>query len=105
MEGDDCPASCKEATVLDAMVSNFKGLGEKVALHWLDQNCSVVESYTYSQLEVRTKEIARDLLAAAEGKTSTSKMVVLCYPPGLEFILTFLGCLRGGFIPGQCLGS
>ena len=106
MEEEDFPVRSNQVTVLDSLLTNFKQLDNKPALNWLDQHCNVVESYSYVQLGVRTLEIARGLLSAAEGKSCPSQPVaVLCYPPGLDFILNFIGCLRAGFIPGESFSA
>lgn len=91
----------KQATVLCSIIQNFRAYSEKPAFHWLDRDCKVVKSYSYGELDTRTLEIARGLQLTAQEKKSSSKTVVLCYTPGLEFILGFLGCLRAGLIPGE----
>ena len=87
------------ARVLYQFLKNFQELSDKTAIRWLDQDCEVVESYSYGELGERTEEIALGLLDLTRG--CSSKNVVLCYTPGPEFILSFLGCLRAGLIPGE----
>lgn len=101
MEAEDYPVKSKDATVLSTILANCKMLDDKPALHWLDHHCKVVDSYSYRQLDVRSKEIARGLVIAAKARECCSQpAAVLCYSPGLNYFLTFLGCLRAGFIPG-----
>jgi hypothetical protein len=51
---------------------------------------------TYSQLERATDALARHLRFAA--KLKAGDRVLLVYPPGLDFIVAFLACLRAGLI-------
>lgn len=87
------------ATALHQLLKNFQELSDKTAIRWLDQDCEVVESYSYGELGARTKDIALGLLGLT--RECSSKAVVLCYTPGPEFILSFLGCLRAGLVPGE----
>lgn len=94
-------------TALHVILNNCQKFPTKPALHWLDGNCKVTEQYTYEEVEIRTRELAHGLLNLIQKKLDNSSDVlvreraVLCYPPGLEFILTFLGCLRAGIIAGE----
>ena len=89
-----------EVTVLHRIVSNFKEHPSKAAFFWLDKYCEVVSSISYKELDIATQEIATELLKTTSEGNYSSKTVVLCYTPGLEFITAFLGCLRAGLIPG-----
>ena len=99
-----------EKTALHVILKNCQQFASKPALHWLDSNCKVTEQYTYEEVEHRTRELAHGLLHLIHGNEGSSsyddvlvrERAVLCYPPGLEFILTFLACLRAGIIAGEC---
>ena len=95
-------------TALHIILENCHLFPTKPALHWLDSDCKVTEQYTYEQVEHRTRELANGLLGliqrndtAAADDVVVKERAVLCYPPGLEFILTFLACLRAGIIAGE----
>ena len=96
-----------EQTSLHTILKNCQKFPTKPALHWLDDNCKVTEQYTYEEVEIRTRELAHGLLNLVQRRPDNPSDVlvkeraVLCYPPGLEFILTFLGCLRAGIIAGE----
>ena len=100
-----------ERTALHVILENCHKFASKPALHWLDSDCKITEQYTYEEVEHRTWELAHGLLHLLhqdkEGSASQCSDVmvreraVLCYPPGLEFILTFLACLRAGIIAGE----
>jgi amino acid adenylation domain-containing protein/thioester reductase-like protein len=50
---------------------------------------------TYSQLDQRAKEIAAHL----QLNYSKGDRALLLYPPGLDFIIAFMGCMYAGIIP------
>lgn len=53
------------------------------------------ETWTYAQLEARTRSLGSWLARRA----SVGDRVLLVYPPGLEFIAAFLGCVYAGVLP------
>ncbi len=90
--------------VLDVILQNCKRYGDKPALHWLNKDREVVQTLTYSEIEeqtLRTAEGLLDLLSNYDLRAGQKQCAVLCYPPGLEFILTFISCLRAGLIAGR----
>ncbi len=85
------------ASILDSL----DGLGDehpqKLLYAYLDLNGNTLESYTYSAFLQRTKAIARHLLQ--DGRFAPQDRLLLAYPPGLEMICAFFGCVRAGLIP------
>jgi acyl-CoA synthetase (AMP-forming)/AMP-acid ligase II/acyl carrier protein len=69
--------------------------GSKSALNFLNEQGNVECSLTYSQVQQQSIAIAMHLrsLGIAPGER-----VLLVYPPSLDFIMAFLGCLRAGII-------
>src|SRR5271167_2997721 len=69
----------------------------KLLYSYLDLNGNTIESYSYASFLRRTKAIAghlrRDHHFAAQDR------LLLAYPPGLEMICAFFGCVRAGLIP------
>jgi acyl-CoA synthetase (AMP-forming)/AMP-acid ligase II len=53
-----------------------------------------VASLTYQQLDRKARAIAVQLMQ----KVEIGSRVLLLYPPGLEFVAAFFGCLYGGFV-------
>lgn len=53
-----------------------------------------VASLTYQQLDQKARAIAVQLMQ----KVEVGSRVLLLYPPGLEFVAAFFGCLYGGFV-------
>ncbi|HEV2578985.1 MAG TPA: thioester reductase domain-containing protein [Acidobacteriaceae bacterium] len=64
---------------------------------YLDVHGNPVESYTYASFQRRTKAIAGHLLKSS--RFAPQDRLLLAYPPGLEMICAFFGCVRAGLIP------
>jgi thioester reductase-like protein len=69
----------------------------KVLYSYLDLNGNPLESYTYASFLHRTKAIASHLLK--DGRFAAGDRLLLAYPPGLEMICAFFGCVRAGLVP------
>jgi thioester reductase-like protein len=69
----------------------------KLLYSYLDLNGNQIEGYTYSEFLERTKAIASHLLR--NGQFVAEDRLLLAYPPGLEMICAFFGCVRAGLIP------
>src|ERR1700678_4346566 len=63
----------------------------------LDVNGDPIESYTYASFLHRAQAIAGHL--RKEGRFAAGDRLLLAYPPGLEMICAFFGCVRAGLIP------
>jgi thioester reductase-like protein len=70
---------------------------DKLLYSFLDVNGNPYESYTYASFLHRTKAIAGHL--RKDGRLAAGDRLLLAYPPGLEMICTFFGCVRAGLIP------
>ncbi len=66
---------------------------EKTAYAWFDGEESETV-LTYAELDRRARAIGADLQA----RGLSGKRVLLLYPPGLDFICGFFGCLYGGCV-------
>jgi thioester reductase-like protein len=69
----------------------------KLLYSFLDLNGAAIESYTYASFLRRTAAIAGHLLK--QGRFAPRDRLLLAYPPGLEMICAFFGCVRAGLIP------
>src|SRR6202522_116149 len=69
----------------------------KLLYSYLDLNGNQLEGYTYAEFLDRTKAIASHLLR--NGQFASQDRLLLAYPPGLEMICAFFGCVRAGLIP------
>src|SRR5580700_2809702 len=69
----------------------------KLLYSYLDVNGDPTESYTYASFLHRVEAIAGHLWR--EGRFAAGDRLLLAYPPGLEMICAFFGCVRAGLIP------
>jgi thioester reductase-like protein len=69
----------------------------KLLYSYLDVDGDSIESYTYASFLLRVEAIAENLLKNSH--FGSSDRLLLAYPPGLEMICAFFGCVRAGFIP------
>src|SRR6202522_3893237 len=70
---------------------------DKLLYSYLDVNGDPIESYTYASFLHRAQAIAGHL--RNEGRFASGDRLLLAYPPGLEMICAFFGCVRAGLIP------
>jgi thioester reductase-like protein len=70
---------------------------DKLLYSYLDVNGDPIESYTYASFLHRAQAIAGHLLK--ERRFAAGDRLLLAYPPGLEMICAFFGCVRAGLIP------
>ncbi|HXW91843.1 MAG TPA: AMP-binding protein, partial [Terriglobales bacterium] len=69
----------------------------KLLYSYLDVNGDSIETHTYASFLHRAQAIAGHL--RKEGRFEAGDRVLLAYPPGLEMICAFFGCVRAGLIP------
>jgi thioester reductase-like protein len=79
---------------LDSLAAEHPG---KLLYSYLDVNGDPIESYTYASFLHRARAIAGHLLK--QGRFAAGDRLLLAYPPGLEMICAFFGCVRAGLIP------
>jgi thioester reductase-like protein len=70
---------------------------DKLLYSYLDVNGDPIESYTYASFLQRVETIAGHLWK--EDRFAAGNRLLLAYPPGLEMICAFFGCVRAGLIP------
>src|ERR1700677_2741769 len=85
------------ASILDQLDSLGDEHPHKLLYSYLDLNGNPIECYSYASFIKRTKAIADHLLK--EGRFAAEDRLLLAYPPGLEMICAFFGCVRAGLIP------
>src|SRR3984885_4960721 len=85
------------ASILDQLDRLGEEHPHKLLYSYLDLNGNPIESYSYRSFIERTKAIAGHLLK--EGRFAREDRLLLAYPPGLEMICAFFGCVRAGLIP------
>src|SRR5277367_2289943 len=70
---------------------------DKLLYSYLDVKGDPLESYTFASFLRRAEAIAGHLWK--EGRFAPGDRILLAYPPGLEMICAFFGCVRAGLIP------
>src|ERR1700678_1667402 len=85
------------ASILDQLDRLGREHPHKLLFSYLDLNGNPLESYTYASFIQRTKAIAGHLRNV--DRFAAEDRLLLAYPPGLEMICAFFGCVRAGLIP------
>ena len=86
-----------KASILDQLDRLADEHPDKLLYSYLDVNGDPIESYTYASFLHRAQAIAGHL--RKEGRFAAGDRLLLAYPPGLEMICAFFGCVRAGLIP------
>ena len=85
------------ASILDKLDRLGDEHPHKLLYSYIDLNGNPIEGYTYESFLHRTKVIAGHL--RKEHRFAAQDRLLLAYPPGLEMICAFFGCVRAGLIP------
>ncbi|HUB51287.1 MAG TPA: thioester reductase domain-containing protein [Terracidiphilus sp.] len=85
------------ASILDQLDRLGDVHPNKLLYAYLDVNGNPSECYSYASFLQRTKAIARRL--RQDHGFASGDRLLLAYPPGLEMICAFFGCVRAGLIP------
>ncbi len=85
------------ASILDQLDRLGDEHPNKLLYSYLDLNGNPIECYSYASFLHRTKAIAGHL--REEHGFAAGDRLLLAYPPGLEMICAFFGCVRAGLIP------
>ena len=85
------------ASILDQLDRLGEEHPHKLLYSYLDLNGNPIECYSYSSFIERTKAIAGHL--RKKYRFAAQDRLLLAYPPGLEMICAFFGCVRAGLIP------
>jgi thioester reductase-like protein len=87
--------------LIESIVDKLDRLGNKhphkFLYSYIDLNGNPIEGYTYESFLHRTKVIAGHL--RKKHRFAAQDRLLLAYPPGLEMIAAFFGCVRAGLIP------
>src|SRR5271157_3162680 len=85
------------ASILDKLDSLGDQHPHRVLYSYIDVNGNPIGDYSYESFLHRTKVIVGHL--RKEHGFKSQDRVLLAYPPGLEMICAFFGCVRAGLIP------
>jgi thioester reductase-like protein len=87
--------------MIASILGKLDSLGDqhpnKVLYSYIDVNGNPIGGYSYESFLHRTKVIAGHL--RKEHGFASQDRLLLAYPPGLEMICAFFGCVRAGLIP------
>src|SRR6266496_3022548 len=83
-----------ECTLVDVLRARAVGEGERLALTFLADGERETLAWTYAELDRRARAVAAHL----QSRLAPGERVVLAYPPGLDFVAAFFGCLYAGMI-------
>jgi thioester reductase-like protein len=87
--------------MIDSILDKLDSLGDqhphRLLYSYIDVNGHPIGGYSYAEFLQRTKVIAAHL-RKVHGFKSQDRLL-LAYPPGLEMICAFFGCVRAGLIP------
>jgi len=87
--------------LIESILDKLDGLGDQhphqLLYSYIDLNGNPTEGYTYESFLHRTRVIAAHL--RKEHRFAAQDRLLLAYPPGLEMICAFFGCVRAGLIP------
>ena len=87
--------------MIESILDKLDGLGDQhphqLLYSYIDLNGNPTEGYTYESFLHRTRVIAAHL--RKEHRFAAQDRLLLAYPPGLEMICAFFGCVRAGLIP------
>ncbi|HKV77301.1 MAG TPA: thioester reductase domain-containing protein [Candidatus Sulfotelmatobacter sp.] len=87
--------------MIASILGKLDSLGDqhphRVLYSYIDVNGNPIGGYSYESFLHRTKVIAGHL-RKGHGFSSQDRLL-LAYPPGLEMICAFFGCVRAGLIP------
>ena len=85
------------ASILDKLDRLGNEHPNKPLYSFLDLNGNQIDGYSYQEFIYRTRAIAGHL--RKEHGFAAGDRLLLAYPPGLEMICAFFGCVRAGLIP------
>jgi thioester reductase-like protein len=85
------------ASILDNLDRLADEHPNKLLYSYLDVNGDPIETYTYASFLHRAQAIAGHL--RKDCRFAAGDRLLLAYPPGLEMICAFFGCVRAGLIP------
>lgn len=81
-------------TIVDALQSRAAEAPQRRAYEFLPDDAGEPTTLSYGELARAADAVAAQLLERCE----RGDRAILVYPPGLEFVVAFLGCLRAGVV-------
>src|SRR5262245_55839129 len=89
------PSEGMGRTVVARLLMRAEETPERLAYTWLADGETEAETLTWGALRARAGEVARGLSASG---VAPGERALLLFPPGLEFLVGFFGCLLAGVV-------
>src|SRR5690554_3022234 len=80
--------------VLEILQYRASKTPDKMTYTFLKDGSDIEKSYTYAELDLHARAIAKSMGDRVDGKRA-----LLIFPPGVEFLAGFFGALYAGAIP------
>ena len=88
------PPPCGRGSIIQILCNSSERLKDKIAFRFLRERGLGVVEVTYQGLFERAKVVAAEL----QSRVAVGERALLAYPPGLEFLEGFFGCLMAGIV-------
>jgi amino acid adenylation domain-containing protein len=88
------PEPASETSLVDVLCHRAGVVPERVAYRFLEDGEEEGENVTYAELHRRASALG----AFLQKSGAAGERVLLLYPPGIEFVTAFMGCLYGGAV-------
>jgi len=88
------PDVARSITLPEILAEHARSRPERVAFTFLRNGEVEEDTLTFGELDARARTVAREL----RRHTAPGERALLLYPPGLEFIAAFFGCLYAGVV-------
>ncbi|WP_018308015.1 non-ribosomal peptide synthetase [Acetobacter aceti] len=85
----------KSADFIDVLSRRASAQSASIAFSELDAMLDVQASLTYAELDTQARKVAVSLLK----RSSRGARCLLLYPPGIDAVVAFFGCLYAGILP------
>jgi acyl-CoA synthetase (AMP-forming)/AMP-acid ligase II/acyl carrier protein len=86
----------KAVNIVDMLIEQGSLRGDTNCINFVNENVEVEVAYSFQDLVVKSKAIAYHLIHKLSLKAGDR--VLLVYPPSLDFIIAFFGCLMVGVV-------
>ncbi len=94
MDPHEGMAPAPDSHLVDLLRSRAAGMPSRTAYRFLRDDLTIGDEIDYATLALRARAIA----ARLQQRTAPGDRALMLYPPGLEFLSAFLGCLHAGVI-------
>ncbi|OQR84859.1 fatty-acid-CoA ligase, partial [Thraustotheca clavata] len=87
-----------DQTILDLLRRRAIQTPDRVCYIFLDDSGNEIRQLTYSQVDDEARRVAAMIQQQKKCSFEPGDRVILCYPPGVDFLIAFWGCLYAGAV-------